>query len=200
MSEYGREYTDYQLNRSWFRRWVRNIYLDRAARLLPNGPCIDFGCGVGELLRRLPAGSTGLEYNPETVAHCQGIGLDVEWYDGSQDGWQLGALPSGRRYESIVMSHVLEHLENPDGVLAALLLAAGERGADTALVIVPGMAGFRLDPTHRTFIDLPWIQQVLSGVPGWRLAHYGYFPANSSWIGNLFPHNELQVIARRQAH
>lgn len=197
MSEYGREYTEYQLNRSRFRRWVRNAYLRRAATLVAEGPCIDFGCGVGELLARLPAGSIGLEFNPDTVEHCRRRGLDVAWYDGTRDGWQLGALPPDRRYASLVMSHVLEHLDDPEKALVPLLEAAADRGVGTALLIVPGPAGFRLDPTHRTFIDLTWMRRVFANLRGWDLVHSGYFPFNARPVGKFFAHNELQVLAKR---
>lgn len=198
MNEYDRDYTEYQLNRSRLRRWVRRMYLGRAVKLLPDGPAIDFGCGIGNLLRRLPPGSIGLEYNAETVAYCRRQGLDVIWYDGTRDGWNLGALPSGKRYVSLVVSHVLEHLDAPDRILKSLLAAAGNRGVSTALLIVPGIAGFNSDPTHRTFIDLPWFRKVLGDIDDWQLTHAGYYPFNHESGGGIFAHNELQVVARRK--
>ena len=80
-NEFDQRYTDYQSERSALRKQVRRIYLRSAASQL-HGPVLDFGCGVGELLEKLPAGSLGLEYNLATVAHCRGKGLEVEAYDG----------------------------------------------------------------------------------------------------------------------
>lgn len=109
-SEFDQRYTDYQSQRSALRKWVRRAYLRSAAGQL-KGRVLDFGCGVGELLERLPEGSLGLEYNPATVEHCRRKGLDVAVYDGFADDWNLSVLPPGRRFESMVISHVLEHLD-----------------------------------------------------------------------------------------
>ena len=121
------QYTEYQLRRSWLRRQVRRAYLASAARKL-RGPTLDFGCGVGELLARLPSGSLGVEYNPATVSFCRAQGLDVVAYDGFLDDWALSTLPAQRRFTSMVISHVLEHLEQPANVLARLLTAAARLG------------------------------------------------------------------------
>ncbi|HEY0708378.1 MAG TPA: methionine biosynthesis protein MetW, partial [Polyangia bacterium] len=86
LETYDQRYTAYQSDRSFARKWVRGFYLRSAAALL-KGPTIDFGCGVGELLTRLPKGSVGLEINPATVEHCRGRGLDVVLYDADGDDW-----------------------------------------------------------------------------------------------------------------
>lgn len=194
--EYDARYTAYQMERSWLRRQVRRLYLSSAARQL-RGPTLDFGCGIGELLERLPAGSRGLEYNQATVAHCRGRGLAVDAYDGFTDDWSLSVLPAQQRFESMVISHVLEHLQNPVRVLNRLLIAATQRGVERVLVIVPGKAGFRIDPTHLTFVDFELLGQpeVLEGTV-YAMHHARYFPCNWRRLGNGFPHHELQVMYR----
>ena len=54
-----RELHHYQLDRSPLRKLLRRPYL-RAAAGFVEGAAVDLGCGVGELLSRLPAGSMGL--------------------------------------------------------------------------------------------------------------------------------------------
>ena len=196
-SGFDESYTRYQADRGALRRLVRSAYL-RSARSRLHGAVLDFGCGVGELLATLPAGSAGLEYNMSTVDHCRARGLDVHWYDGFADDWQLSVLPEGRRFDSMVISHVLEHLQQPTAVLNALLHAAGRIGIATVLVIVPGRAGYRLDATHRTFVD----REMLEGKPACSGSGFGvgaarYFPGNARWVGDWFPHHELQLIYRR---
>lgn len=194
--EYDADYTKYQSDRSKVRKLVRRIYLGRAASLL-EGPTIDFGCGVGELLSRLPMGSKGLEYNRDTVDFCRSKGLDVSWYDGYADNWSLSPIPGDGRMTSMVISHVLEHLDEPMAVLDRLLHAAYEKGVKKVLVIVPGKAGFRSDATHRTFIDLPVLRDELARQPLWRLDTSGYFPFNLRRVGDYFAHNELQFLMQR---
>lgn len=196
MAEYGIEYTQYQANRSRLRKLVRKLYLRSAASQI-SGPTLDFGCGIGELLSLLPTGSMGLEYNRETVAYCRAQGLEVRWYDGFGDGWALSVVEPGRTFESMTISHVLEHLEDPAGTLEALLLWAGRRGVRQVLVIVPGPAGYRVDVTHRTFVDLPMVQMAVARVDCWKIVRSRHFPIDIQAIGYYFPHHELQVLIQR---
>lgn len=195
-SEFDSRYTQYQTERSALRKAIRVLYLRSAAGKL-HGPTLDFGCGVGELLERLPAGSKGAEYNQASVEHCRRKGLPVEWYDGYADDWRLGTLPIEWSFESMVISHVLEHLDAPMAVLRALLESARGRGVSRVLVVVPGKAGFRIDATHRTFVDLAMFKDADLGSLGWRMADSRYFPGNWRGIGDHFAHHELQVVLEK---
>jgi trans-aconitate methyltransferase len=196
MTLYGENYTHYQLDRSRFRRFVRRFYLDSAARKV-SGATIDFGCGIGALLKRLPAGSIGLEVNPVSVEHCIAQRLEAEVYDADTDNWSLGILGRERGFKSLVASHVLEHLDDPMDKLSRLLKAANRLGIERVLVIVPGRRGYATDDTHRTFIDLEMLSQpaVVAGT-GFALEASEYFPGNVRVIGNWFPHHELQATFR----
>jgi SAM-dependent methyltransferase len=192
---YDQRYTDYQAQRSGLRKWIRGFYLRSAARLV-TGPTIDFGCGIGEFLRLLPAGSTGLEINQATVDFCRRQGLDVEHYDADVDDWSLSALrASGRQYRSIAISHVLEHLHDPVGKLNALLRAARPLGVERALVIVPGRSGYASDATHLTFVDRAMLEdpRAVEGTP-FVLGQQAYFPGNLRAIGDHFTHHELRAV------
>lgn len=195
-TEFDDRYTQYQIRRSSLRKAIRVLYLRSAVGGL-RGPTLDFGCGVGELLERLPPGSKGVEYNHASVEHCRQKGLSVEWYDGYADDWSLRALPLEWRFQSMIISHVLEHLDDPMGVLRALLKAAEGRGVTRTVVIVPGIAGFRIDATHRTFVGLEMLQAADVGAIGWRAATSRYFPGDWRRIGDHFPHHELQVVFER---
>lgn len=187
-------YTLYQTERNALRRWIRRVYLRGAASKL-RGPTLDFGCGIGELLSRLPLGSIGLEYNKASVAHCRALGLEVDFYDGYADGWQLSVVPSGRRFDSMIISHVLEHLESPVPMLASVMGAARKLGVTRILVIVPGRAGFRIDETHRTFVDLRMLSDPsITRGTGFALTESRYFPGDFRVLGDWIPHHELQVL------
>ncbi len=190
---YDQRYTEYQTDRSRFRKYVRRAYLKSAAAMV-TGPTIDFGCGIGELLQRLPTGSLGLEVNQATVQHCTAIGLEVMHYDANVQGWDLAGVPSSLRMRSLVISHVLEHLEDPVGKFRKLLAGCEERGITTVLVIVPGVKGYATDPTHLTFLDRSDLHapEVVHGT-GFRIDRSEYFPVDSEWFGKYFTHNELRV-------
>lgn len=195
--EFDQRYTAYQTDRGALRRLVRRLYLRSAAAQL-QGPTLDFGCGVGELLERLPAGSKGLEYNRATVDHCRSRGLDVDWYDGYADDWRLTPL-RGQRYESMVISHVLEHFVGPEAILSQLLRSAGGLGVRRVLAIVPGRAGYRIDDTHRTFVDRAMLADPeIVADSGFALQCARYFPGDIRKIGDWFPHHELQALFVRR--
>jgi trans-aconitate methyltransferase len=189
--EYDHRYTRYQADRGSFRKAVRRVYLSKAQSYV-TGPTLDLGCGIGELLSRLPAGSKGLEYNRDTVAHCVARGLDVEWYDGFADDWSLSAVEEGR-FISMVISHVLEHLREPMTILRKVLGAAEHRGVTRVLVIVPGKAGYASDRTHVTFVDREMLQAAVKDST-WRVDHAQYFPGNFRGIGDRFAYHELQML------
>lgn len=192
---YDQNYTEYQTRRSAWRRWLRRYYLDRAASLT-KGPALDFGCGVGELLKRLPSGSMGLEYNPASVDHCRRMGLDVSEYDGFLDDFSLQSVDWRGRVNTLFLSHVLEHFEDPMHVLRRLAHSVAD-GIRRIVVIVPGRAGFRIDPTHRTHVDLAMLETTFKELPGWMISSSQYFPLNACRAGDFFPYNELQVVIDR---
>lgn len=193
-ANYGQAYTLAQAQRSWPRKLVRRAYLNHARNLV-EGPTLDFGCGVGELLERLPEGSAGVEYNPATVEYCRSRGLRVDWYDGYADDWSLSSCDG--RYRSLVISHVLEHFDEPMPIFGKLLRAAFTRGIERVLVIVPGRAGFRHDATHRTFVDLGMLAGELAKHADWRKAQSHYFPFPIESAGDWFTYNELHFLVVR---
>ncbi|HEY0662661.1 MAG TPA: class I SAM-dependent methyltransferase [Lysobacter sp.] len=193
VSDYDAHYTHYQLDRSPLRKLVRGLYLRSAARQL-SGPTVDFGCGIGELLSRLPAGSVGLEINPASVEYCRSRGLDARLYDADADDWALSALQHRSDLRSLVVSHVLEHLDDPAAKLHRMLTACRRLGITRALAIVPGRSGYALDATHRTFIDARMLAaDAVVAETGFAVQRVRYFPGNLRWLGDRFPHHELQV-------
>lgn len=192
-ADFDDSYTRYQSERSALRKFVRKLYLRRAASQL-RGKTLDFGCGVGELLAWLPAGSQGLEYNRATVEHCRARGLDVRFYDGSADDWSLSLLDASDGFRSMVISHVLEHLDEPTDVLRRLLAAAERLGVRDVLIIVPGRAGFRIDPTHRVFVDEAMLRSAVDAP--WSIQRAFCFPFPWERVGDVFVYNELHVKLR----
>jgi SAM-dependent methyltransferase len=199
MTEYGERYARYQLDRSWLRKFVRKAYLNSAASRL-SGPTVDLGCGVGELLERLPVGSMGLDVNPVSVEHCRLRGLHAEVYDGEGDSWSLGVLDPAQGFASLVISHVLEHLDEPMPKLSQLLSACGRLGITRVLVIVPGRRGYSSDNTHRTFIDASMLSDpsITSGTR-FTLRNIRHFPIDLRLVGNVFTHLELQAFFEQPA-
>lgn len=191
---YDEHYTDYQTDRSRLRRFVRRAYLRHQAGLV-RGATVDFGCGVGELLSRLPDGSMGFEVNEATVTYCRARGLDVRQYDPTTDQYQLRDLAEGQ-FTSLICAHVLEHLDDPIDTLKSLLAASVRLQIKRVVAIVPGELGFSSDDTHRTLVSADDLQAV-DGTSGYSLTSLRWFPIDTPRLSTRFTHHELTAVFDR---
>jgi SAM-dependent methyltransferase len=189
-------YLERQVKRGGLRRLVRQFYLRRHRRLC-SGPTLDFGCGAGDLLAMLPAGSAGFEINPHAVAHARGRGLEVVSFRSDADAPDLPGIEPGR-FETLFCGHVLEHLDEPGVTARRLLDAAHARGIARVVFVVPGHRGFQHDATHRQFVTRARLEREgLIAPPGWRLRELSYFPGNARWLGDYLTHHELAIVHER---
>ncbi len=195
MSEtpFNESYLQYQTNRSWIRKIIRNIYLWQVQRLVI-GDTIDFGCGIGEQLSLFSKSSIGLEINKSTVAYCQSKGLNVSLYDPETDNYTLNGFPENK-YQTLVISHVLEHLNDSDLILKKLMESCSRIGVKRVIIIVPCELGFKHDKTHITFINNTYLKEKnLLAHANFVAEKKGYFPFNLKFIGKIFTYNEFFVI------
>jgi hypothetical protein len=84
LSFYDLNYMKKQRERSLLRKYVRSFYLKNINKFVL-GKAIDFGCGVGTLLKLLPPGSLGYEINRAAVDFCKTAGMNVKYYDIKDD-------------------------------------------------------------------------------------------------------------------
>jgi len=199
--EFGREYAREQIarQRSRFRRLIKSFYVSRVVRRV-SGPTIDLGCGAGQILEHLPAGSVGIEVNRFLIEALQRRGLRVFPAAPSESGFNLKDIPP-HVFKSLVLSHVLEHFSNADEILRNLLGECARLGISTVVVVVPEESGFRSDPTHKTFVDVEYLRtRGLDDCEGFRLAHHSYFPGNVRFIGRFFVYHELMIVYRATPH
>ncbi|MDQ3015391.1 MAG: class I SAM-dependent methyltransferase [Bacteroidota bacterium] len=194
---YSQDYFEYLHNRSPVRRWIRTFYLKDITQYCI-GKCIDFGCGTGELMKILPDGSIGFEINPVAVAFCRSQGLDVAVYDPELDDYSFNMIPSNT-YSTFTMNHVLEHIEDAHQVIRKIFKNCSRLGVQRIVFTVPGIAGYRSDATHRTFIDGKYMEaHDLTTEQEYKLTHSKYFPFNHENVGRFFTHNELRFIFDRR--
>lgn len=190
---YSHEYFDYLHNRSSFRKRVRSFYLNDIKKYCI-GKTIDFGCGVGELLKILPHGSTGFEVNKVVVEFCKKNGMDVKLYIPEKDNYEFQMIEAGS-YETFTMNHVLEHLERSSDVISKIFGSCNRLGIKRIVFTVPGHKGYKSDATHQTFINMDYLME--SGVTSnkyYKLRVNKYFPVNSEAFSRYFTHNELRLV------
>lgn len=190
---YSTEYFEYLQNRGSLRRWVRTFYLKDIASYCI-GKCIDFGCGTGELLKILPEGSIGFEINPIATAYCKANGLSVDVYHPQQDDYRFDMIPENV-YTTFTMNHVLEHIDDSHLIMRKIFNSCHRLGIKRIVFTVPGMAGYRSDATHRTFIDREYLaSHDLTQEQNYKLIRSKYFPFPMEAVGKIFTHNELRLI------
>jgi SAM-dependent methyltransferase len=196
--EFGAEYAHEQLRRSRhpLRRAIKRFYLDNILADV-RGRTIDFGCGAGQLLERLPPGSVGFEINRHLVERLRARGLDARPYDPDADRLAFDALPAGL-YRTFVIAHVLEHFADAASVLRTLLGSCARLGVERVIVVVPGRKGYASDPTHKTFIDRRYLEANGLGACGeFALARSRYFPIDRESIGDHFVFHEFTFVYDR---
>ena len=103
-------YSDYAIP-----EYVRNILpTDRNATIL------DIGCGFGHMLKVLRAEGfgrlSGIDISDEAVRSCTASGLDVTKIEGITSYCRL----TEKRFDFIIMTHVVEHIEKAE-IIEALL-------------------------------------------------------------------------------
>lgn len=83
-----------------------NSFLLVASHL--RGRCLDLGCADGKYLRTLDRSSVGADLDSEALARARGLGLTVARANAN------ASLPFvDRSFDSVLASHVLEHVEAP---------------------------------------------------------------------------------------
>ncbi len=190
---YSQEYFEYLQNRGPFRKLIRKIYL-HDIRKFCLGKTIDFGCGVGELLGMLTKDSIGFEVNRNAADFCKSKGLKVELYDPEKDNYRFDMIAKGI-YTSFTMNHVLEHIENSHEVIKKIVESCNRLEIKRIVFTVPGYKGFRLDKTHRTFIDGKYFaDNGLLDNKYYKIKLCKYFPVNWAKFGRYFTHNELRLV------
>lgn len=196
--EFGYDYACRQIarQRNPFRKLIKSFYVSRVLRHV-KGPSIDLGCGAGQILEYLPEGSVGIEVNPYLVEDLTQRGFQVLSAAESEAGFNLRAL-SQNKFGTLVLSHVLEHFGNADQVLRGLLQECASLGVSTVIIVIPGATGYRSDPTHKTFVNMDYLQShELVDCEGFKIAHYSYFPGNLKFIEDFFIYHELMVVYQK---
>ena len=197
-SEFSLDYATEQLRRSRnpLRRAVKSLYVRNILRHV-SGPSIDFGCGAGQLLARLPPGSIGLEINPILVDALKNNGLNVVHYDPGSDEFSLRLL-AGKPYSTFIMAHVLEHFADAALVLRRLLSACRRLHVARVVLILPGWKGYLSDATHKTFVDRGYlVREGLVECEGYALEQVRYFPIDWEPLGRYFTFHELVAVFHR---
>ena len=174
--------------RKW-KRFVPNPYRWNIRRLA-RGRVLDIGCGIGRCLEFVRPRGTGVDPNVSAVALCRSRGLDASTPDQFRDRFgDATAL-----FETLLCSHVLEHLDEDSGVDLLRTYLPRLRGGGRVVLITPQERGQRSDPTHVRFMDREALTRLVQRC-GLRVERITSFPLPRAF-GRWFVYNETLTIAR----
>jgi len=162
-------------------------------RRLNPGFTIDIGCGLGRNLLHLNGNGVGIDHNAHAVEIARSRGLQAFTIEGFRES------PFNRAasFDSILLSHVAEHLTEPEVVdmLRAHLPLLKPGGQ--VIIICPQDYGYRSDPTHIQFLDFGRLRCIAHQAGLMPVKEYSFpFPRV---FGHLFKYNEFVAVSRKSS-
>jgi len=183
-----RSYFEYLKNRTALSFFARSFYFRAPARNL-SGRILDVGCGIAEYSRWHRGEYLGLDQNPYVVQYNRKRGLTC--FNGSAE-----SIPFESEYfDGVIITHVLEHLDEPAGALRQIWRVL--RPGGLLFAAVPMRAGFHRDSTHRFYYDRQILNRSIIET-GFTVNRLWSFPFPWSVFGDWFYFNELRVLAVKQ--
>ncbi len=187
---YDKVYFEKLIHRSRFQLWMRSFFFSPLRQYL-KGNVLDLGCGIGEIANYVESQEHyfGLDINPYCVEYLQRKGL---W---SKIGSVYQIPLDASSMDVIILSHVLEHLEEPDTALAEISRVLKPSGT----FIVPMHHGYTTDETHRIFYQPKQLAE-LAQKHNYHVKSISIFPIPWEFLGELFYFFEYRMIAQKQTH
>lgn len=182
----------YKLEYKQWKTWlqVQLPYRWNLQRLNP-GKTVDIGCGIGRHLKHLPAGSVGTDHNKHSVEQACRTGLLAY----TPDGFQRSRYYKEGAFDSLLLSHVLEHLTIEDGLSLIRDYTPLLKRNGKLIIFCPQERGYASDSTHVTFQDAATLKKM-AGQAGYKVTVSTSFPFPRP-AGKFFKYNEFVVVARK---
>ncbi len=160
-------------------------------RRLDLGYVLDVGCGVGRNLLHLDGNGVGVDTNRHSVAVAGERGLIAYTADDFPDS--PNAIPES--FDSLLFSHVLEHMTNDQAEALVGAYLPYLRPAGKVVFVVPQEAGFASDHTHVEFVDEETIERIQGRHRLQSISTVSFpFPKPA---GRVFTHNETVAVSRK---
>lgn len=176
--------------------WKRALDVQRPYRWnlqrLHLGRTLDVGCGLGRNLAALADG-VGVDHNPASIATARERGHRA-W---TSDEWPTCADAVRSSFDSMLVAHVLEHLDTEMSHQVLTSYLPYLKDAATLVLICPQERGFVSDPTHIRWVDDRGLADTAASL-GFAVSGAYSFPFPRS-MGKVFRYNEFVMVARRSA-
>jgi 2-polyprenyl-3-methyl-5-hydroxy-6-metoxy-1,4-benzoquinol methylase len=154
------------------------------------GATLDVGCGIGRNLDTLPAGSLGVDHNPESVRLARKMGHPVM----TVDEFMASDQATEGRFQSLLFAHVIEHLEPDDARAIVTTYLPYARPGGSVMFVCPQERGYASDATHVWFARFEELNALARDV-GLEPSRSWSFPFPRA-LGKAFIYNEFCVVAK----
>jgi 2-polyprenyl-3-methyl-5-hydroxy-6-metoxy-1,4-benzoquinol methylase len=176
-------------------RWKQLLDVQRPYRWniarLNLGRALEVGCGVGRVLAALGDTSVGIDHNARSIDITRERGLTA-W---TTDEWATCPDAVESSFDSLVLAHVLEHVDAPTGTQLINDYLPYLRPSAQLLLICPQERGYTSDATHVRFLDRADLEATVR-TAGFTPTRSWSFPLPRS-AGRAFTYNETVVLAAR---
>lgn len=158
-------------------------------RRLRLGFTLDIGCGLGRHLLHLSGNGVGVDHNRTSLQYARSLGLTVF----TPEEFQRSGFFKPQRFDSILLSHVAEHMTRDEVIALLRLYAPLLRGGGKLVMITPQEAGFKNDATHREFMDFKKLREIAKALGFTSVKEYSFpFP---HCLGRFFYFNEFISVS-----
>ncbi len=180
-----------RLSGRWWKRVLPNPYRWNVRRLAV-GRVLDVGCGIGRCLDFIRPRGVGVDPNATSVTICRERGHEA--YSPDEFTAAVESVAPPRQFDTLLCSHVLEHLDEPTGVELIRQYLPHVVAGGRVVVITPQERGQRSDETHVRMMDVGPLTALASQC-GLTVERISSFPLPRVF-GRWFIHNETVMIAR----
>lgn len=187
---YNKTYFEMLKRRSSFQLWARSFFFVSLHSYL-KGDVLDLGCGIGEVTNHVEAQNKyfGVDINPLCVNFLREKGFWAEVGSAYEIPMNAASV------DVVLMSHVLEHLDDPTRALSEISRVL--RSSGLLIVIVPMIKGFHNDPTHRIFYNRDLLRKFAEK-NHYEVRSISLFPLPFEVMGNFFYFFEYRMIAQKE--
>jgi SAM-dependent methyltransferase len=160
-------------------------------RRLRLGFTLDLGCGNGRSLRHLGGNAVGVDHNRRAVEMAKAAGFEAF----TPEAFRASHHPRASRFDSLLLSHVAEHMVETEAVALVGAYLPMLRPAGRVVFLCPQEAGYRTDPTHVQFMDFPALRRMAAALDLAVEREYSHpFPRE---VGRWLRYNEFVSICRK---
>jgi SAM-dependent methyltransferase len=159
------------------------------------GKVLEIGAGLGRNQAFLDD-SVGVEHNPKSAQLCQSMGYRVLVPESFHHEFKAFTGPEAI-FDSILMSHVLEHIEYENQVKVLNEYVPYLKPNGKIFLITPQEVGYKSTNSHITWTDFDRLEMILNLIDGeFKVTKSFSFPLPRRF-GKVFKYNEFNVLASR---